>query len=191
MIRADSPRGDAGLSLAWTDTGSDACRMEILAQLIRAVVLVAADRNRLAVENAALRQQVNVLQRSVTRPRLDDTDRMFWIFRRRWVRGRRDLLVIVQPETVIRWHRNGYRDYWKNRSQATPGRPPIGRDVVALIKRLSSENPLWGAPRAQSELRLLGHEVAESTVAKYMVPRKRGDTQRWRTEHERRLRLPR
>lgn len=155
--------------------------MEILAQLIRALVLVAADRNRLVVENTALRQQINVLQRSVTRPRLDDTDRMFWIFLRRWVRGWRDLLVIVQPETVIRWHRNGYRYYWRKRSQATPGRPPIGRDVIALIKRLSSENALWGAPRVQSELRLLGHEVAESTVAKYIVPRKRGDTQRWRT----------
>ena len=143
--------------------------MNVITNVLGALVTALTDRNRLAVENAALRQQILVLQRSVTRARLDDTDRMFWIFLRRFVRGWRDMLYVVQPETVIRWHRNGFRYYWKKRSNATPGRPPIGRDVIALIKRLSTENPLWGAPRVQSELRLLGHRVGETTVAKNMV----------------------
>jgi transposase InsO family protein len=155
--------------------------MNAITNLLAALVTALTDRNHLAVENAALRQQILVLQRSVTRARLDDTDRMFWIFLRRFVRGWRDMLYIVQPETVTRWHRNGFRYYWKKRSNATPGRPPIGRDVIALIKRLSTENALWGAPRIQSELALLGHRVAESTVSKYMVRHPRCDSQTWRT----------
>ena len=91
-------------------------------------------------------------------------------------------LVIVKPETVIRWHRQGFRYYWGWRSRAKPGRPAIAADVIALIRRMSTENPLWGAPRIRDEQALLGHEVAESTVAKYMV--KRTDPKRqqtWRT----------
>jgi len=143
--------------------------MEILRHLINLLVATASDRNRLASENAVLRQQILVLQRGVKRVRLEDTDRMFWIFLRRFVRGWRDLLFIVQPETVIRWHRRGFRYYWRKRSPGIPGRPPLDRELVALIQRLSTENPLWGAPRIQSELALLGHRIGETTVAKYMV----------------------
>ena len=120
--------------------------MEILRHLVNLLVATASDRNRLAIENAVLRQQILVLQRDVKRVRLEDTDRMFWIFLRRFVRGWRDLLFIVQPETVIRWHRRGFRYYWRKRSQGKPGRPPLSRDLVALIRRLSIENPALGSP---------------------------------------------
>jgi len=155
--------------------------MEILRHLITLLVATASDRNRLAIENAVLRQQILALQRGVKRVRLEVTDRMFWIFLRRFVRGWRDLLFIVQPETVIRWHRRGFRYYWRKRSPGKPGRPPLDRELVALIQRLSTENPLWGAPRIQSELALLGLRVGETTVAKYMVRKPHRDTQSWRT----------
>lgn len=81
------------------------------------------------------------------------------------------MLVFVQPDTVIRWHRKGFKHYWRRKSKAKPGRPPIAMEIITLIKRMSSENVTWGAPRIMDELALLGHEVAESTVAKYMVKR--------------------
>ena len=83
-------------------------------------------------------------------------------------------MAIVQPETVIRWNRLGFKLYWKRKSRAgKPGRPPIPCEICNLIRRMSLENPTWGAPRIQSELALLDYEVAESTVTKYMVrPRK-------------------
>jgi transposase InsO family protein len=99
------------------------------------------------------------------------------------VREWRECLLIVRPETVVRWHRRGFRYYWARKSrQRTQGRPPIGWKLVHLIRRLSTENVLWGAPAIARELRRLGHEVADSTVAKYMVPRRDpGRGQRWTT----------
>ena len=79
-------------------------------------------------------------------------------------------LVLVQPETVIRWHRQGFKLYWRWKSRrGKTGRPPIEREIRDLIRRMSRENPTWGAPRIVSELALLGHDVAQQTVAKYMV----------------------
>ncbi len=128
-----------------------------------------ADRSRLAFENVALRQQIVVLKRSVERAKINDSDRIFWILMRRLLDGWRDTLLIVKPDTVIKWHRKGWNYFWRRKSMlGKPGRPPIDSEVIKLIRRMSRENITWGAPRIQSELALLGHVVAKSTVAKYM-----------------------
>jgi transposase InsO family protein len=148
--------------------------------MLRALVL---DRQRLLLENAALRQQVIVLKRSVKRPQIRDSDRIFWILMRRALRDWKSCLLLVQPDTVVRWHRKGWRYYWRRQSRPhVVGRPAIGWKLVHLIRRLSTENPLWGAPRIQAELAVLRYKVAESSVDKYMVRPPRGDGgQRWAT----------
>jgi hypothetical protein len=124
----------------------------------------------LAMENLALRQQLAVYKQSVKRPKLRPRDRIFWVCLSRLWSDWRSALAMVQPETVIRWHRQGFKLFWRWKSQSgKPGRPPISRDIRELIRRMSRDNPGWGAPRICSELLLLGHDVAERTVAKYMV----------------------
>jgi transposase InsO family protein len=90
-------------------------------------------------------------------------------------------IVIVQPETVIGWHRRGFRAYWRWKSRQVGGRPRIDSEIRALIRRMSRENPLWGAPRIHGELLMLGIEVAESTVGRYMVRYRRPPSQGWKT----------
>src|SRR5215813_15180920 len=80
-----------------------------------------------------------------------------------------DLSRVVQPDTILRWHRAGFRAYWRWKSRARPGRPRVSRELCELIRRMSTENPLWGAPRIHGELLKLGFEIAESTVSKYMI----------------------
>ena len=147
---------------------------------LRALLL---DRSRLALENLELRQQLAVYHRSITRPVINNRDWIFWILLARAWAGWREALIIVKPETVIRWHRLGFRLYWRWKCRgAKPGRPPVCMELIQLIRRMSQENPTWGAPRIQAELRLLGHEVAESTVAKYMAAKgRRPPSQTWRT----------
>ncbi len=106
---------------------------------------------------------------------------MFWVFLRRVWSGWRDGLVLIKPSTVLAWHRQGWRLFWRLKS-GPPGRPPIPEKLIRLIRRLSEENPLWGAPRIQLELRLLGHDLSDRTIAKYMKrPRRPGGGQRWTT----------
>ncbi len=156
--------------------------MHFALHLLRLVRALSFDRTRLALENLALRQQLAVLQRSIGRPKLNDGDRMFWSMACEWLADWKEHLVIVTPETVVRWHRQGFRYYWNWKSRAKPGRPKIDATLIALIRRMSMENVLWGAPRICAELALLGHTVAESTVAKYMVkPRDPKRPQTWRT----------
>ena len=136
----------------------------------------------LAFENLALRQQVAVFKRSVKRPKLRPRDRVFWVCLSRLWPNWRSTLVIVQPETVINWHRMGFKLYWRWKSRAgKPGRPPIDQEIRDLIRRMSRENPTWGAPRILSELLLLGYDVAEGTVAKYMIRTRKPPSQTWRT----------
>jgi putative transposase len=135
-----------------------------------------------AIENLALRQQLAVFKQSVKRPKLRPRDRVFWALLSCLWRNWRSALAIVQPETVIRWHRKGFRLYWKWKSRrGKPGRPPIEPKIRELIRRMSQENSTWGAPRIVSELALLSHEVAEQTVAKYMVRSRNPPSQTWRT----------
>ena len=156
--------------------------MGILSVVSTFLRVLFASRAGLAAENLALRQQLVVLQRSVRRPRLRRRDRVFWVWLSRlWARWR-SCLVIVKPETVIRWHRQGFKLVWRWKSRKTrPGRPRVEAEIRRLIRRMSRENPTWGAPRIQSELRLLGHTVAESTVARYMDRSSKPPSQTWRT----------
>ena len=136
----------------------------------------------LALENLALRQQLAVLHRSAPRPKLRWRDRLFWVWLSRLWSGWREVLVLVKPETVVRWHRLGFRLFWRWKSRGRPGRPTMNREVRQLIRRMSRENPLWGAPRIRAELHLLGHDIAASTVAKYMTRRRdKPPSQTWRT----------
>ena len=139
--------------------------------LVKAVLgaLVAALRPRpsLVLENLALRQQLAILRRSVPRARLRPVDRAFWaILSRTWSRWV-DALVIVKPATVVGWHRRGFARFWAWKSRRV-GRPPLDAAIVALIERMSAENPLWSRRRIASELAKLGHNVDKDTVAKYM-----------------------
>jgi putative transposase len=137
-------------------------------------------RLRLVAENLALRQQLVVLQRTDKRPRLRKRDRILWVWLSRLWRGWQSALLIVQPETVTCWHRQGFRLYWRWKSRNRPGRPKIDADIHQLIRRMPQGNPTWGAPRILSELHLLGYSVAESTVNKYMVRQPKPPSQNWR-----------
>jgi transposase InsO family protein len=136
----------------------------------------------LIAENLALRQQLALLQRTAPRPRVQWRDRLFWAWLCQWFADWRSWLFLVKPETVLRWHRQGFRWFWRWKSGGgKPGRPSIPREVRALLRRMARENPTWGAPRVASELRLLGHEVAMSTVAKYWPRGCRPPSQTWKT----------
>src|SRR5260370_42449485 len=130
-----------------------------LYQLLRSLLV---PRFVLVTENLALRQQLLVLQRATNRPGLRRRDRLFWVTLSHLWRDWRSILVIVKPETVIKWHRQGFKCYWRWKSRAgRVGRPKIDPEIRDLIRRMSRENPTWGAPRIQAELHLLGYEVAE------------------------------
>ncbi len=137
---------------------------------------------RLEAENAVLRRQLIVLRRSLHgRVQLTNHDRWFFIQLYRWLPSILKALTIVRPETLLRWHRVGFRCYWRWKSRRRGGRPQIETELRALIRRMSIENPLWGAPRIHGELLKLGFEVAQSSVAKYMVKRRWPPSQGWRT----------
>jgi len=137
---------------------------------------------RLAAENAALRHQLIVLRRKLRgRVQLANSDRWFFVQLYRWFPSILKVLTIIRPETLVRWHRAGFRSYWRWKSRSLGGRPQIDADLRALIRRMSIENPLWGAPRIHGELLKLGFEVAQSSVAKYMVKRRGPPSQEWRT----------
>jgi putative transposase len=135
-----------------------------------------------SLENVALRHQLAVLQRSVRHPRLRRRDRIFWLWLARLWAGWRASLLIVQPATVLAWHRQGFQLYWRWKSRRrSAGRPPLDLELRALIRRMARENPTWGRRRIQAELRFLGYEVAELTVAKYMRRLSPRPSSTWRT----------
>src|SRR5215472_4625310 len=134
-----------------------------------------------AFEVLALRQQVAVLKRKRPRPNVKRLDRLFWTTLRRFWPRWSDVLVIVRPETVIGWHRAGFRFYWRWRSRPSGGRPQIAEGVRLLVRRLAEENADWGAPKIHGELQKLGFVVSERSVARYLRRiRRRGDPEkRW------------
>src|SRR5258705_5393528 len=135
------------------------------------------------IEILALRHQLAVLQRRTQkRPSLRPAGRLLWVILPRvWERWR-SALVIVKPETVIAWHRKGFRLYWRWKSRAgKSGRPCVSREIRELIRQMSSANPLWGAPRIHGELLKLGIQIAQATVAKYMMRQRKPPSQTWRT----------
>jgi putative transposase len=136
----------------------------------------------LQLENLALRHQLAVLRRTVKRPKLSSSDRLFWAWLFESWSDWRSALVIVKPETVIGWHRQGFRLFWTwkvRRGQL--GRPPVPKYVRELIRRMSRENPLWGAPRIHGELLKLGIDIGETSVGKYLVRTRKPPSQTWRT----------
>ena len=154
------------------------CLLWVLAAAVQPKALLIAD-------NLCLRQQLVVLQRRKPRPRLEDVDRRFWILACRWFSGWQTSLLVVRPETVLRWHRQGWRTYWRRRSRRTTGRPgrrPIAVELRTLIRRMTTENRLWGQRRIQAELARLGFKVSARTVAKYMQrTHRRGPSTTWRS----------
>lgn len=125
-------------------------------------------RHRLALECAALRQQLVVFKRKKPRPKLEAADRLFWRFLRKIYSGWADLLIVVKPETVVSWHHAGFRLLWRSRSRGTAGRPALSAEVRSLIGRMKCENSRWGAPRIHGELLQLGFDVSEASVSRYL-----------------------
>jgi putative transposase len=138
-------------------------------------------RSELALENIALRQQLAVLNRQRRRPKLRKLDRLFRVLlSRSWERWK-ETLVIVKPETVLRWHRRRFASYWTRLSHSNgPGRPGKNREIREWIRKISSSNPLWGAPRVHGELLKLGIEISERTVSRWMPRRTKPASQNWK-----------
>jgi transposase InsO family protein len=137
---------------------------------------------RLEAENAVLRHQLIVLRRKVRgRAQLTNNDRWFFVQLYRWFPSILQVLTIIRPDILVRWHQAGFRRYWRWKSRTRGGRPQIGTELRVLIRRMNVENPLWGAPRIHGELLKLGFDLAQSSVAKYMVKRRGPPSQRWRT----------
>jgi hypothetical protein len=138
---------------------------------VRALIV---PRHKLALEAAALRQQLAVLKRKQPRPKLHRFDRLFWVALRQLWSGWAEALIIVKPETVVSWHRAGFRLFWRWRSRSRRvGRPKVSEEIRQLIRRMKAENPTWGAPRIHGELLQLGFEISEPTVSRYLQGLKR------------------
>jgi hypothetical protein len=135
----------------------------------------------LALENLALRQQIAVWKAGRRRPRLTEMDRMFWVVLSRLWTSWRHSLHVVRAETVVGWHRQGFKRYWAWKSRCRSGRPKITKELRELIARMSRANPLWGAPRIHGELLKLGLTISQATVSKYMVRPLPPPSQAWRT----------
>src|SRR5664280_2267297 len=146
--------------------------------IVRSLAAVFLPRRQLMLENLALRHQLIVLRRSVPRPRFENQDRLLWIVLRavwsKWEKA----LVIAQPQTVVAWHRAGFRLYWRWKSRGG-GRPKTDRELVQLIRRMWQANPTWGSPRIRDELAKLGVRVSDSTIRRYRPRRPRPTGQSW------------
>ena len=154
----------------------------LLGLIVNILISLFKSKNRLEAENAVLRHQVTVLRRQVAgRVHLTNLDRLFLVQLYRWFPSILRALAIVQPETLVLWHRAGFRSYWRWKSRPRGGRPQIEAELRALIWQMSIDNPLWGAPRIHGELLKLGFEVAQSSVARYMVKRRGPPSQGWCT----------
>src|SRR6266705_2675996 len=154
----------------------------LLLRLLRLLPLLCGAHRHVALENLALRHQIAVYKRTVTRPKVRRSDRLFWVaLSRVWV-GWRQALVIVSPNTVLRWQRRRFREYWA-RLSARPiaGRQRVSRQIRALVVRMAQANPFWGAPRIHGELQQLGIDVAERTVSRLVPKRRSPPSQTWRT----------
>jgi putative transposase len=149
---------------------------------IRFVILVLGGHQQVALENAALRQQLAVFKRDVKRPKLRRWDRLFWIGLRAIWKDWKSALVIVRPETVISWQQKRFKRYWWRLSQSKgPGRPRVSSEIRTLISNMAAANPFWGAPRVHGELLKLGYEISERTVSRLMPKNDKKPSQTWTT----------
>ena len=154
----------------------------LLLHLLRLLPILCGGHRHLALENLALRHQLVVYKRTVARPRLRTADRFLWLWLARVWAGWRSPLVMVAPDTVLRWQRRRFREHWARLSgRPTVGRPPVNAEIRALVRKMAAANPLWGAPRIHGELLKLGIEVAERTVSRLIPKRRTPPSQTWRT----------
>jgi putative transposase len=154
----------------------------LLLHLLRLPRFFCGDHRQLALENLALRQQLAVYKRRLLRPKLRSTDRLFWVGLAKAWAAWRQALVIVSPDTVLRWQRHRFRKYWTHLSgHPAGGRPPVDTEIKALVARMAAANPLWGAPRIHGELLKLGLTVSERTVSRLIPKRRPQPSQTWRT----------
>lgn len=146
------------------------------------LILIFRDKQNVILENLALRQQLIVQQRSIKRPKLENADRIFWVWLSKFWKNWKKALLVSKPATVISWHKKGFKLYWKWKSRRV-GRPNIDWELIKLIRKMQKENFSWSAQRIQGELAKLGYKVCDNTVAKYMRKPKPdpGQRQRWRT----------
>ncbi len=156
------------------------CLLKLLAA---SVVRLVYSRKELLLENLALRQQLATLQRRRPKPRLSALDKMLWVMARRFWSGWKQALVLVTPETVVRWHRAGFHMYWAwlSRHRIVFGRKRISKELRELIFQMVADNPTWGAPRIHGELQMLGFDVSERTVSRWVrrAPREPEPAKRW------------
>src|SRR6266516_4638336 len=142
----------------------------LLLRLLRLLPLFCCAHRHLALENLALRHQLAVYKKTVARPKICRSDRLFWVELSRVWAGWRQALVIVSPNTVLRWQRRRFCEHWtKLSARPIAGRPPVNAEIKALVTRMAAANPLWGAPRIHGELLKLGLTVSQATVSKFMV----------------------
>src|SRR6266581_2947958 len=157
--------------------------IDVIELFVGAILRLFCDRRRLLLENLALRQQLAALKRKHPRPRLTVFDKLFWVLARRLWSGWKQTIFIVSPETVVRWHRSGFAIYWRaiSKTRGMVGRSRISKEVRDLIFRMVAENPTWGAPRIHGELLMLGFDVSERTISRWMrrVPRDPERGKRW------------
>ena len=162
--------------VAWT-------KLDTSSLLLGTLTDFARSKSELAAENALLRQQLIILRRQVKRPACTKSDRMLLVLLARMVRTWKQALFIVRPETLLRWHRQGFKLFWKYKSRATSPTPRISQETVALIREMVRDNRLWGAERIRGELLKLGIRVCKRTIQKYMraVRPTRLGGQTWKT----------
>ncbi len=154
----------------------------LLLRLLQLLPLLCGAHRHVALENLALRHQLAVYKKTVTRPKLRRSDRLFWVALSRVWAGWRQALVIVSPNTVLRWQRRRFCEHWtKLSARPIAGRPPVNAEIKALVTRMAAANPLWGAPRIHGELLRLGIDVSERTVSRLMPKRRPLPSQTWRT----------
>jgi putative transposase len=150
--------------------------------ILTGLLRVLRTRRALVLENLALQHQLAVLQRSAPRLRLRRSDRLCWVLLARLWSGWPDGVSIVQPATVIRWQRSGFKIFWTWKSRRNgPLRPAVAPEIRALIRRMSQANPLWGVPRIHGEFQKLGVESSQAAVSKYVVRHRGPPSQTWRT----------
>jgi len=154
---------------------------QTILNILKALLGYLKSHEQLVQENLELRQQIIVLQRSVQKPKFKNADRILFAWLSQNCRTWKDALIIVKPETVIKWHRAGFRLFWKWKSRARRGRRRKDAVIRALIRRMCDSNPLWSAPRIHGELLKLGFKVSEATVSRYMPKKPKNPSQTWRT----------
>ncbi len=155
----------------------------ILLIIVQWFLLQVRSRRSIEAENLVLRHQLATLRlRSPKRTHVGFWNRIILVTVYKFSPSALNSIHIVQPATILRWHRQGFRNYWRWRSRRKGGRPKVDAELRDLIRRVSRENPLWGAPRIHGELLLLGFEISQTTVAKYMTKRQpNGGGQTWKT----------